>query len=201
MKKIISLSVALMLFFASFEVNNAYSIKKKENLQVEELKVCYCNDNNAQVYMYVFRPLPDKQLLQFCNIEERGWVGAKQFLKKKEEEVLREYDDFSPINGSLLCLLRRTNREIMFFFSQEMLRCEEVVRVDRSQRIASLRAMQEVRQQRNAEVNKRLARIFEPIFRPIKTVMSVIFTGFAIIATCLITLGALIGLSECIVLF
>ncbi|MDR2818467.1 MAG: hypothetical protein LBB37_03400 [Endomicrobium sp.] len=200
MKKIISLSVALMLFFTSFEVNNAYSIKEKENLQVEELKVCYCNDNNAQVYRYVFRPLPDKQLLQFCNIEERGW-GFKQFLKKKEEEALREYDDFSPINGSRPCLLRRTNREIMSFFSQEMLRCEEVVRIDRAQRIASLRAMQEVRQQRNAEVNKRLARIFEPIFRPIKAVMSVIFTGFAIIAACLITLGALIGLSECIGLF
>jgi hypothetical protein len=33
-----------------------------------------------------FRPLPDKQLLQFCNIKERGW-GFKQFLKKKEEAL------------------------------------------------------------------------------------------------------------------
>ncbi|MDR1943130.1 MAG: hypothetical protein LBQ04_03355 [Endomicrobium sp.] len=162
MKKIISLSVALMLFFTSFEVNNAYSIREKENLQVEELEGCYCNDNNAQVYRYVFRPLPDKQQLQFCNIEERGW-GFKQFLKKKEEEALREYEDFSPINGSRLCFLRRTNREIMSFFSQEMLKCGDVVRIDRAQRIASLRAMQEVCQQRNAEINKRLARIFEPI--------------------------------------
>jgi len=186
-----------MLFFTSFEVNNAYSIREKENLQVEELEVCYCNDNNAQVYRYVFRPLPDKQLLQFCNMEERGWE-VKQFLKRKEEEAFREYDDFSPINGSLPCLLRRTNREIMSFFSQERLRCEEVVRIDREQSIARSRAMQEVRQQRNAEVNKRLARIFEPIFRPIKAIMSVFFTCVVYILALGIAFGVLIGLSECI---
>jgi hypothetical protein len=89
----------------------------------------------------------------------------------------------------------------MSFFSQERLRCEEIVRIDREQSIARSRAMQEVWKQRNAEINKRLAKIFEPIFRPIKAVMSVIFTGFAIIAACLITLRALIGLSECIGLF
>jgi hypothetical protein len=88
MKKIISLSVALILFFTSFGVSNVYSI----------------NEN----------PL----------------------LKKKEEEAFREYSDFSSINGSRPCLLRRTNRDIIPFFYQERRRCEELVRIDREQKIA-----------------------------------------------------------------
>jgi ABC-type dipeptide/oligopeptide/nickel transport system permease component len=58
--------------------------------------------------------------------------------------------------------------------------------------------MQEVRRQRNAEVNKKLAKIFEPIFRPIKTTMSVIFTGVMVILVCGIALGTTIGVSACI---